>query len=66
MTKQFYGLKDFADRATERGYKTTTEILSVYNRRGQLPAPTVKIGIRAGWSLEQIDKWIDERLNEKK
>lgn len=64
MTKQYYGLKDFADRANERGIKTTTEILSVYKRRGKLPVPAVLIGTRAGWSLKQIDKWIDDRLNQ--
>jgi hypothetical protein len=66
MTKQYYGLKDFADRANERGINTSTEALSVYKDRGVLPKPAVLIGRRAGWSMEQIDKWIDERLEYKK
>lgn len=62
MAKQYYGLKEFADRANERGLKTTTEILSVYKRRGVLPEPVVMIGSKAGWTLEQIDEWINQRL----
>ncbi|MFD1608527.1 hypothetical protein [Oceanobacillus luteolus] len=65
MTKQYYGLKDFADRANDKGLKTSTEILSVYRRRGLLPEPAVMIGKRAGWSMDQIDRWIEEEKSKK-
>lgn len=68
-TEHYYGLKEFADFAFEEGVikaKVPTRALSVYKERGQLPEPVVMIGDRAGWTKEQIDKWIQERKNQNK
>ncbi|WP_164669408.1 hypothetical protein [Virgibacillus doumboii] len=63
--EQYYGLKEIADFAREKGIDYSTRQLSVYKSRDKLPEPTVMIGDKAGWTREQIDEWI-EQVKEKK
>lgn len=65
MVEHYLGLKEFADRANERGLKISMGTLSVYKSRGTLPEPKVMIGNKAGWTLDQVDKWIDQKISSK-
>lgn len=72
-TKNYYGLKEFADFAVESGVLASSEQqlnntrkLAVYNQRGKLPIPSVTIGSKEGWTKAQIDQWIKEQQNQHK
>lgn len=41
----------------------TTDKVAVYNNRGKLPPPSIKIGNRQYWTQRQINKWIEEGLS---
>lgn len=59
-TKQYYGLTNFSDYVQEKGLDFDKKKLSVYRERGLLPKPAVQVGRNNGWSVEQIDKWIEK------
>lgn len=59
-TKQYYGLTNFASYIQEKGLDFDKRKLSVYRERGLLPQPAVQVGRNNGWSVEQIDKWIEK------
>lgn len=63
MTIKIYGMTEFGKiMGDEKRWNAHT--LSVYYRRGKLPKPFAIAGTRPFWTLEQIEAFKKEKLQE--